>query len=76
MVPSGSRLPAALLAAVASLPWRSVLTDVAFVVAWFAAASFVFAATGWPTWLYVLAVLGGALGYSLALDPRTASREA
>lgn len=53
------------LAVVESLPWRSVLADLAVVLMWFTAVSFGFSVTSWPTWLYYLVVFGGVVGYSL-----------
>lgn len=72
MAPTDSRLSGSALAVARSIPWRSVLVDLALVVAWFVAVSLVFAATGWPTWLYYLVVFGGVIGYSLGKGPSTA----
>lgn len=59
---------------VRSLPWRRVLLDLLFVVAWFAAVSLVFRAVQAPTWLYYVVVFGGVVGYSIATGRRD-SRE-
>lgn len=71
--PSGLREAA--LAFVRSIPWRSVLFDLAVVVVWFAAVSFTFRANGWPSEPYYVVLFGGVIGYSLVSKPWPSRRD-
>ena len=60
-----SRLPDPLHEALGALPWRSLLLDLAVVVAWVAAVSVAFRAVEWPVVAYYPVVFGGVVAYSL-----------
>ena len=68
-----SRLPDRFSEALRAFPWRSLVLDLAFVVAWVAAVSVAFRTVELPVPLYYAVVFGGVLGYSL-FGPSVARR--
>lgn len=64
-----STLRAAVRKRTGSISFRTVLRDLAVVLAWFVAATLVFRATGWPVAWYYLIVFGGVVAYTLLFDP-------
>lgn len=64
-----STVPPRLGEALGAFPWRSLLFDLAFVVAWVLTVSVVFRTVDWPVMAYYGVVFGGVLLYSLYARP-------
>jgi hypothetical protein len=64
-----SRRLRSVFGAFAAIPWRSLLLDMAFVVAWVGAVTVAFEATGLEQWLYYVVAFGGVIVYSLVVGP-------